>query len=261
MNTFNQGKKFIDARFFLYLGGFYCATILFMNEKLNSEMKEIIKQGKKKQAMHEIHDRIAGSYEKITEKFEFRNQIHKYRRILISYAKGKVLECGVGTGKSLEFYKDDSNVIAIDYSNKMLEVAADKLNDRDLHNITNKSIELKLMDCEELEFKDNSFDTVVDINNFQAYSQPEAVMKGVKRVLKDNGTFVFLARGESDWTLIRLFYQMFRPYVFMKSAQDLTINWENLIDNDKDWEILYKERKNYGRTYIYVLKLHKNNLS
>jgi hypothetical protein len=38
----------------------------------------------------------------------------------------------------------------------------------------------------------------------------------------------------------------------------LTINWANLIENDKDWEILFKQRKNYGKTYIYILKYKKN---
>ena len=43
----------------------------------------------------------------------------------------------------------------------------------------------------------------------------------------------------------------------MRKGQDLTINWADLVENDKDYEILYKERKNYGKTYIYILKLNK----
>jgi ubiquinone/menaquinone biosynthesis C-methylase UbiE len=259
MNFFKIRKpKFIDLSFFLYLGGFYCAITLFINDKLRADAREIEKKGKKKEAMLEIHDRIANSYEKKTERFEFRNQFHKYRRILVSYAKGKVLECGVGTGRSLEFYKDDCNVIAIDHSSKMLEKAKERLDDPEFNDIKNKNIELRQMDCEDLKFGDNSFDTVVDINNFQAYYNPEQVMKEIKRVLKDNGVLVFLARGESEFTIIKHFYTIFKPYVFMKTAQDLTKNWESFIEGDKDWEIMFKQRKNYGRTYVYVLKLHKD---
>jgi ubiquinone/menaquinone biosynthesis C-methylase UbiE len=260
MNFFKIGKpKFIDLNFFLYLGGFYFATTLFLNDKLRAEIKALEKQGKRKETLQEIHDRIASSYEKKTENFEFRNQIHKYRRILISYAKGDVLECGVGTGKSLEFYKDDCKVIAIDHAPKMLEKAKEKLDDKEFFDIKNRNVELRVMDCEGIEYPEGSFDTVVDINNFQTYNDPSKVMENIKRVLKDNGILVFLARGESDFAIVKHFYRIYKPYQFMKFGQDLTINWENFIEKDGNWEVLFKQRKNYGRTYIYVLKLHKEN--
>jgi ubiquinone/menaquinone biosynthesis C-methylase UbiE len=236
---------------------------LFINDKLRAEMEEILKSGRKKEEMLKIHDRIAGSYEKKTERFEVRNQFNKYRRILISYAKGKVLECGVGTGRSLEFYKEDADVIGVDYSSKMLEQAKEKLDEKEHFNINkNAKINLTKMDCEEdlkNNFKESYFDTVIDFNNFHCYYDYKKVYDNIKYVLKDGGIFVFLARGESNYVLIRDFYKFFVPYVFMKFGQNLTTNWSELIENDKDWEVLYKERKNYGRTYIYIVKLHKNN--
>lgn len=259
----NTRQKFIGISFLGYLGAAYTCVYIYLNDKLRVEMNNAIKEGNKKQELFEIHERMAGSYEKKTENFEFRNQFLKYRRILISYAKGRVLELGVGTGRSLEFYKDDtSEIIAIDYSNKMLDQAKNKLDDREEHRILpNTNIKLIKMDCEDIvkHFGENSFDSVVDINNFHSYNDYEKVYSNIKQVLKNDGILLFLARGESDFFFLRDFYRFFKPFIFMKLGQDLSTNWTNLIENDKDWEILYKKRKNYGRTYIYILKLKKNN--
>jgi ubiquinone/menaquinone biosynthesis C-methylase UbiE len=252
-------KKFIGASYFFYLGAFFCGINMYLNDKLRAEMEEILKSGRKKEEMKIIHDRLAGSYEKNTEGFELRSQFNKYRRILISYAKGRVLELGVGTGRSLEFYKHDADLIGIDYSSQMLEIAKNKLDERELNNINKDTkIVLTKMDCEELieNFPENSFDCIVDINNFPSYYNYLKVYEGIKHILKNEGLFLFLARGESDYIFIRDYHRLFKPYEFMKKAQDLTINWADLIENDKDWEILFKERKNYGKTYIYILK-HK----
>jgi ubiquinone/menaquinone biosynthesis C-methylase UbiE len=254
-------KKFIGFSFVFYLGIFYGGINLYLNDKLRAEMEAIISSGRRKEERKVIHERLAGSYEKKTEKFEIRNQFNKYRRVLVSYAKGKTLECGVGTGRSLEFYKNDADVIGIDYDSKMLEQAKAKLDERAAHNISpDAKIVLTKLDCEELKenFPADFFDTVVDINNISCYDDYNKVYEGIKHVMKDDGIFVFLARGQSTFRPIQDFYKIFRPFVFMKQGQDLTINWSEFIEQDKDWEILYKERKNYGRTYIYVLKLHKN---
>ncbi len=261
MNIFTSyRKKFIGVSFLFYIGAFFGGINLYLNDKLRAEMEGIIKAERKKEELKIIHERVAPSYEKKTENLEVRNQFNKYRRILVSYAKGKVLECGVGTGRTLEFYKSDADLIGIDYSAKMLEIAKHRIDNRELHNINKDSkIVLTNMDCEHLKdkFPENYFDSVVDINNFQAYHDYKKVYDGIKFVLKDEGLFLFMARGESNFFLIRDFYKIFLPCIFMRKGQDLTINWSELIEKDKDWEILHKERKNYGKTYIYILKLKK----
>ncbi len=257
-------RKFISMSFVCYLGAFGIGINLFINDKLRADMEALVNSGQKRSEMKRIHDRIAPTYDRKSDNYEVRNQYNKYRRILVSYAHGKVLECGVGTGKSLEFYKKDANVIGIDYSSKMLEQAKNKLENRADFSIDEKAkIILTSMDCEDIdkEFSNNTFDCVVDINNFQTYYDYKRVYEGIKNVLKDNGLFLFLAKGESDWNVIKEFYKYTRPYVFMKFGQDLTVNWKEVIENDSEWEVLFKDRKTYGKTYIYVLKLHKSNKS
>ena len=51
-----------------------------------------------------IHEKSAESYDKNIEHRELSNKMNTYRRVLLSYAEGKVLEVGVGTGRCLKFY-------------------------------------------------------------------------------------------------------------------------------------------------------------
>jgi SAM-dependent methyltransferase len=259
-------KKFIGLSFFFYLGAFYGGINLYLNDKLRAEMNQIISKGLKRQELLSIHERNAGSYEKKSENFEFRNQIHKYRRILFSYCNGRVLELGVGTGRSLEFYKNDAtDITAIDHSEKMLSQAREKLEpEAREHFRINKDLKIRLlnMDCEDILEKSlfplQSFDSIIDFNNFHTYSDPVLVYNTIKKLLKPGGHFMFLARGESSNQFIKDFYKMFKPFVFMKWGMDLTNNWAELVETDTDYEILFKERKNYGRTYIYILKLKES---
>ena len=50
---------------------------------------------------------MAVKYDEMYEKREFSNKLSKYRRIVLSYAEGKVLEIGVGTGENLKYYTKD----------------------------------------------------------------------------------------------------------------------------------------------------------
>ena len=93
MNNFlKTRKKHIGISFLFYIGAFYGGINLSLNDKLRAEMETILNSGRKKEEMKIIHDRLASSYEKKTEKREVRNQFNRYRRVLISYAKGQVLE-------------------------------------------------------------------------------------------------------------------------------------------------------------------------
>lgn len=48
---------------------------------------------------------MAEKFDETYKRREYSNKFGKYRRVLLSYAEGEVLELGIGTGKNLEFYK------------------------------------------------------------------------------------------------------------------------------------------------------------
>ena len=47
------------------------------------------------------HDEIAENYDEMNKKREFSNKYGRYRKTLLSYAEGRVLEMGIGTGINL----------------------------------------------------------------------------------------------------------------------------------------------------------------
>lgn len=210
-------KKLIGFSFFGYLGMFFGWVSLYLNDKLRADMEEVEKNGLRKDKFKEIHQRNAGSYEKKTDFFEFRNQINKYRRILLSFAQGRVLELGVGSGRSLEFYKSDvRELVCIDYSSKMLDQAIEKYENKDEFRIKQDNVNFSLMDAENMAFEQNSFDCVVEFMNLHCYNDYNLVIQNIKRVLKDKGILIVLARGESSYMLIRDFYKIFKPFFYMK---------------------------------------------
>lgn len=78
--------------------------------------------------MLDIDDKIAEKYDEMHEKDEVSRKFIKQRKILMSYAEGKVLETGVGTAKNLKFYKmkQIDELVGVDWSIKMIEEALAK---------------------------------------------------------------------------------------------------------------------------------------
>jgi ubiquinone/menaquinone biosynthesis C-methylase UbiE len=49
--------------------------------------------------------------------------MRKWREILLSLAKGTVLEVGIGTGVNLPYYSEDIRLTGIDFSPRMIQYA------------------------------------------------------------------------------------------------------------------------------------------
>ena len=58
----------------------------------------------KRPFLFQIHQGMALSYENMMENYEKLSKIPQYRKILCSYAKGFVLETGIGSSRNLLFY-------------------------------------------------------------------------------------------------------------------------------------------------------------
>lgn len=94
------------------------------------------------------------------------------------------LDLGCGTGEMMKLIlqqNDDKSLYGIDLSEKMLEVAKEKLGNR---------ANLVLGDSEQLPFSDCFFDVVYCNDSFHHYPTPDKVLSEVCRVLKPGGIFV-----------------------------------------------------------------------
>ena len=132
------------------------------------------------------YDRAAKLYDFFTSVAE-KKWYSKWRREFFTPLTGKILEVGVGTGKSLPSYDEEAEVTGIDFSKKMLQRSRQKLADLERKNIT-----LKEMNVESLDFPDNSFDYVLTSCVLCSVPNPVAALKEMRRVLKPTGKIIML---------------------------------------------------------------------
>ena len=131
------------------------------------------------------YNRIASIYD-LMEVFPERRFAPMRQKLWSQIPDGEVLEVGVGTGKNFPYHPPEIKVTGIDLSDGMLEHArrrAEKLG---------KSIELKQMDAQHLDFPDNSFDAAVA--TFVFCSVPDAVrgLRELGRVVRPEGRIFLL---------------------------------------------------------------------
>lgn len=104
----------------------------------------------------------------------------------IGELEGKVLEIGCGVGRLMK-----DGYCGIDISEKMLEIARKR----------KPNCEFKLTDGRSIPYEDNTFDSVYSMLVFQhlPIEAVETYIKEVRRVLKENGVFIFqYIRGKED---------------------------------------------------------------
>ena len=115
------------------------------------------------------------------------------------------LGCGSGILGLLCMRTGASFVYAIDDS-AMLEIAKERKEALGLENI-----EILQMDIENLQFEDNTFDTVFSSFVFCTVPNPIKGLKQARRVLKEDGKAVFLEHMKSSKFINNIFLYMMNP--------------------------------------------------
>ena len=132
------------------------------------------------------YNRIAPVYDFMESVVE-RSRYSKWREMLWSKVEGThILEVGVGTGKNFPYYPAHAEITAIDFSEKMLVYARDKAGKKGVQ------VHLQQMDVQNLEFEDNTFDTVVASFVFCSVPDPVRGLMEVERVCKPKGKMLLL---------------------------------------------------------------------
>ncbi len=121
---------------------------------------------------------------------------------------GKLLEVPVGTGVlTMPVYMDlpDAEITCLDYSADMMNAAKQKADYAGIKNIT-----FLQGDVGALLFPDETFDIVLSLNGFHAFTDKEAAYRETFRVLKPGGIFCgcFYIEGgckRTDWFVRHLY--------------------------------------------------------
>ncbi|MBI1743445.1 class I SAM-dependent methyltransferase [Candidatus Acetothermia bacterium] len=154
------------------------------------------------------YNRIAPLYDLMDSFMEW--LLFREWRKLVWQAVGpaqRLLEVGVGTGKNILYYPEDTQITAIDLSDQMLMRARKRAQKLGLR------VELSQMDAQALDFADDALDTVVATFVFCSVPDPVLGLQEINRVLRPGGKVVLLEhmRPESPW-LGRLF-DLLNPFV------------------------------------------------
>ena len=111
----------------------------------------------------------------------------------------RILEVGVGTGLSLPHFRPNSRVTGIDVSAEMLEKAKRRTARMGLAHVEG----LHVMDAENLEFADNSFDAVLALYVASVVPDPARFAAEMRRVCIPRGTIVVVNHFTSENGLAR----------------------------------------------------------
>lgn len=140
--------------------------------------------------------------------------VRKWRRLLWSRVESsRVLEIGVGTGNNFAYYPADAEITAVDFSEEMLKRAKNRASRNKV------KADLRQMDAQNLEFADNTFDSVIGTMVFCSIPDPVRGIREVERVLKLGGKVVLLEQDFSANRFSSLLVKLVNPLV-MRMGSD-----------------------------------------
>lgn len=158
--------------------------------------------------------------------------LNKLRKKLLSKAEGKILEIGSGTGVNFELY-GNHDVVAIEPDEKLRTESLDKVN--------NKNIKVISGDAENLEFKDNEFDTVVVMLVLCTISDNKKALLEIRRVCKTGGRILVLEHIKHKNKILAVIQDILTP-VWKKIAMGCHLNRKTVdIIGDLGFKIIQKE--------------------
>lgn len=129
-----------------------------------------------------------------------------YRRRALTAAWGRVLDVGIGSGPNLPFYGAEvDEVIGLDPSHRLLAMAQQRARSR------REAIRLLQGSAEAIPLDSASVDTVVTTWTLCSIPKVTDALTEMRRVLKPNGTFLFVEHGLAPDTDVRRWQDRLTP--------------------------------------------------
>ncbi|MCK6583898.1 MAG: class I SAM-dependent methyltransferase [Anaerolineales bacterium] len=142
--------------------------------------------------LQNAYDAIADGYEQKLWFDHYVFGVARLRKQLMSRARGKILDVACGTGLNFSAFPSKSEITAVDLSPKMLESARQKVARLNLN------VQVKVMDAQNLEFPDGSFDTVTSTLSTCTFPDPILALREMGRVCRTGGLILLLEHGHSS---------------------------------------------------------------
>jgi ubiquinone/menaquinone biosynthesis C-methylase UbiE len=167
-------------------------------------------------------ERVRGVQDKLAPKYD--RSMGRWEKVLFGggrewvcgQASGEVLEIAVGTGRNLPFYPSDVQLTAIELSPNMLLIGRKRAAD------LGREVDLRLGDAQELDFPDQSFDTVVCTFALCTIPDERKAIAEAHRVLRPGGRFVLIEHVRSPVFFVRAVERLIEPLTVRFEADHLT---------------------------------------
>ena len=142
--------------------------------------------------LQSAYDGLADGYEKKVWFDQYILGVARHRQRLMSRAHGRILDVACGTGLNFPFFPSTSEITAVDLSQRMLAVANQKAGRLNLN------VQTQVMDAQNLEFADVSFDTVTSTLSTCTFPDPVQALSEMQRVCCPGGFILLLEHGHSS---------------------------------------------------------------
>ncbi len=173
--------------------------------------------------VRDVYKRMARHYDRDMERGLSRRLIQRARPRVGQHVRGRLLEVGIGTGLSLEYYPSEIQVTGIDLSPEMLKHASQRAQQ------LGRQVDLRLMDAQALDFPDHGFDSVAFNLCLCTIPHPERALAEAVRVAAPGAPMVFLEHVRSNRPVLGLVQDLINPLTVWLQADYLNRRTEELI--------------------------------
>lgn len=201
-------------------------------------------------------NKINSMFDSISNEYDFLNNIitfgghTKWKNDIIKIAREHnpktILDIATGTADiAIKFSEiENSNIIGIDISSKMLDVGREKIQNKGLA----KRVVLKKGDAENLEFDSNSFDIISIGYGVRNFENLEKGLKESFRVLSPEGKLIILETSTPANVLIRFVFNIYTKF-FIRFISSI------FSKNPKAYTYLEKSAKKFpsGNDFANIL--------
>ena len=186
---------------------------------------------------------VQGMFNAVAKNYDLMNslaslrQVRRWRkevrRAVVTRPAMRVLDVAAGTGaSSIEFVRAGADVVAVDFSEGMLEEGRRR----------HPEIDFRQADAMNLPFEDNSFDAVTTSFGLRNIQDFDRALREFYRVLRPGGHLVVCEFSRPPWAPFRALYHFFWgtgvPGLARMAAYD-AVAYDYLTESILDWPSQY----------------------
>jgi ubiquinone/menaquinone biosynthesis C-methylase UbiE len=185
-----------------------------------------------------IQDKEAQHYDRQISFFE-RILFGGGREWVCSKAEGEVLELAAGTARNLEHYPRGVEITAVELSPRMITIGRKRAEE------LGREADLRIGDVQDLDFPDESFDTVVCTLGLCTIPDPRKAISEGHRVLRPGGKLILLEHVRSPSLPVRAIERALEPLSVRFQADHLTREPLDYLEAE-GFEVERLERSKWG---------------